>query len=73
MAMAVGLASCGAIRRSRRHAAAWLRRPKATPIRQVKNECGIVTEWRFPPGGHIRLRRYRSRVLTGSGAAARAA
>jgi beta-alanine degradation protein BauB len=27
-------------------------RPPATPTKQIETERVIVTEWRFPPGGH---------------------
>ncbi len=33
-------------------------RPKATPTRQVENDRVIVTEWRFPPGGHTGWHRH---------------
>ena len=33
------------------------RRP-ATPTKQVENDRVIVTEWRFPPGGHTGWHRH---------------
>jgi beta-alanine degradation protein BauB len=33
-------------------------RPLAVPTRQLETERAIVTEWRFPPGGHTGWHRH---------------
>jgi beta-alanine degradation protein BauB len=33
-------------------------RPLATPTRQAETDRAVVTEWRFPPGGHTGWHRH---------------